>query len=98
MSDFAPRNIVVGTDFGDVATLALRHAVLWAERHGARLTVVYVQEFPPVGGDPYFGDYAAVNAAYATYFAADRRPARTTVGVTGLAMGAAVEIDLIVQL
>ena len=45
-----------------------------------------------------FGDYAAVNAAYATYFAGDRRPARTTVGVTGLAMGAAVEIDLIVQL
>jgi enamine deaminase RidA (YjgF/YER057c/UK114 family) len=45
-----------------------------------------------------FADYAAVNAAYATYFAGDRRPARTTVGVTGLAMGAAVEIDLIVQL
>jgi 2-iminobutanoate/2-iminopropanoate deaminase len=45
-----------------------------------------------------FADYAAVNAVYGSYFAPDRRPARTTVGVTGLAMGAAVEIDLIVRL
>jgi 2-iminobutanoate/2-iminopropanoate deaminase len=45
-----------------------------------------------------FADYAAVNAVYGGYFAADRRPARTTVGVTGLAMNAAVEIDLIVRL
>jgi 2-iminobutanoate/2-iminopropanoate deaminase len=45
-----------------------------------------------------FADYAAVNAVYATYFAAEKKPARTTVGVTALAMGALVEIDLIVQL
>jgi 2-iminobutanoate/2-iminopropanoate deaminase len=40
-------------------------------------------------------DYAAMNAIYATYFAADRRPARTTVGVTALARDGIVEIDMI---
>ena len=40
-------------------------------------------------------DYAAMNAIYATYFEADRRPARTTVGVTQLARDGIVEIDLI---
>lgn len=42
-------------------------------------------------------DYAAMNALYATYFAADRLPARTTVGVTHLARGGIVEIDLIAK-
>jgi 2-iminobutanoate/2-iminopropanoate deaminase len=40
-------------------------------------------------------DYAPMNALYASYFPADRRPARTTVGVTGLARGGLVEIDFI---
>ena len=40
-------------------------------------------------------DYAPMNAVYATYFPPDRRPARTCVGVTALARGARVEIDLI---
>ena len=44
-----------------------------------------------------FADYAAVNAAYASYFAPGQLPARTTVGVTALALGGAVEIDLIVR-
>lgn len=42
-------------------------------------------------------DYARMNAVYATYFAAGRRPARTCVGVTGLARGARVEIDLVAR-
>lgn len=42
-------------------------------------------------------DYAAMNATYATYFPADRRPARTCVGVTALAVGALVEIDLVAR-
>jgi len=42
-------------------------------------------------------DYAAMNAIYASYFAADRLPARTTVGVTHLARGGIVEIDLIAK-
>ncbi len=40
-------------------------------------------------------DYAAMNAVYASYFPEDRRPARTCVGVTGLARDALVEIDFI---
>ena len=42
-------------------------------------------------------DYERMNAVYATYFPAGRRPARTCVGVTGLARGARVEIDLIAR-
>jgi reactive intermediate/imine deaminase len=42
-------------------------------------------------------DYEAMNAAYQSYFPADRRPARTCIGVTGLARGALVEIDFIAK-
>jgi reactive intermediate/imine deaminase len=42
-------------------------------------------------------DYARMNAVYATYFPEGRRPARTCVGVTGLARGARIEIDLIAR-
>lgn len=42
-------------------------------------------------------DYAAMNAVYEAYFPSDRRPARTTVGVTGLAVGALVEIDCVAR-
>ncbi len=41
-----------------------------------------------------FDDYAAFNAAYASWFQGPL-PSRTCVGVTGLAVGAVVEIDLI---
>lgn len=42
-------------------------------------------------------DYAAMNAVYASYFPKDRLPARTCVGVTGLARGALVEIDMVAK-
>jgi reactive intermediate/imine deaminase len=42
-------------------------------------------------------DYAPMNAVYRDYFPPDRLPARTCVGVTGLARGAMVEIDLIAR-
>ncbi len=42
-------------------------------------------------------DYQAMNAAYTSYFPADRLPARSCVGVTGLARDALVEIDLIAR-
>ncbi len=42
-------------------------------------------------------DYAAFNATYQTYFPEDRRPARTTVGVTALAVDALVEVDCIAR-
>jgi 2-iminobutanoate/2-iminopropanoate deaminase len=44
-----------------------------------------------------FADYPAMNAVYASYFAPRRLPGRTCVGVTGLALGALVEIDLVVR-
>jgi len=42
-------------------------------------------------------DYAVFNATYQGYFPPDRRPARTTVGATALAVGALVEIDCIAR-
>jgi 2-iminobutanoate/2-iminopropanoate deaminase len=42
-------------------------------------------------------DYAAMNATYQSYFQPGRLPARTCIGVTGLAVGALVEIDLIAK-
>ncbi|KJC37619.1 endoribonuclease L-PSP [Bradyrhizobium sp. LTSP849] len=40
-------------------------------------------------------DYTAMNETYRTYFAPGRLPARTCVGVTGLAYDALIEIDLV---
>ena len=42
-------------------------------------------------------DYAAFNAAYERHFAPGRLPARTTVGVTALAVGALVEVDCVAK-
>ncbi|MFK7744584.1 MAG: RidA family protein [Roseobacter sp.] len=42
-------------------------------------------------------DYDAFNDVYKSFFPADRLPARTTVGVTALAVGALVEIDCIAR-
>ena len=42
-------------------------------------------------------DYAAMNRVYEAYFAPGKLPARTCVGVTALARGALVEIDLVAR-
>ena len=42
-------------------------------------------------------DYAAMNAVYASYFPAGKRPARTCIGVSGLAKGARIEIDMVAR-
>ena len=42
-------------------------------------------------------DYARMNAVYASYFPEGRRPARTCIGVSGLARGARIEIDMIAR-
>lgn len=42
-------------------------------------------------------DYASMNRTYAEYFPANRLPARTCIGVTALAGGGRVEIDLIAR-
>jgi 2-iminobutanoate/2-iminopropanoate deaminase len=45
----------------------------------------------------FAADYVTVNDIYRSYFEDARYPARTTVGVTNLALGGVVEIDLIVR-
>jgi 2-iminobutanoate/2-iminopropanoate deaminase len=42
-------------------------------------------------------DYAAMNDVYRSYFAPGRLPARTCIGVTGLAYEALIEIDLVAR-
>lgn len=42
-------------------------------------------------------DYAAFNRVYEGYFAPSRLPARTTIGVTALARGGILEIDMIAR-
>ena len=42
-------------------------------------------------------DYEPMNRVYAEHFAPQRRPARTCVGVTALARGARIEIDMIAR-
>lgn len=42
-------------------------------------------------------DYDTMNSVYGTYFAPAQRPARTCVGVSGLAKGALIEIDMVAR-
>ena len=42
-----------------------------------------------------FQDFDKMNKVYSSYFSKDKLPARTSIGVTGLAVGASVEIDFI---
>jgi len=53
----------------------------------------------PVDGfpDEILDGYAAMNGVYAAYFPPGRLPARTCVGVTGLARDALVEIDFVAR-
>ena len=50
---------------------------------------IYLTEFE--------ADYGPMNAVYSGYFSPGRLPARTCIGVTGLARGAQVEIDLLAR-
>jgi enamine deaminase RidA (YjgF/YER057c/UK114 family) len=40
-------------------------------------------------------EWGAMNEVYVTFFAADRRPARTAAGASGLALDARVEIECV---
>lgn len=66
MQPFAPKRILAATDFSEVSTWALRHAVMWAQQYQAELTVVHAEDFPPVGADPYFGSYGLAGQIKAT--------------------------------
>ena len=45
-----------------------------------------------------FHDFDKMNNVYKSYFTSDKLPARTCIGVTALAIGASVEIDLIAKI
>jgi 2-iminobutanoate/2-iminopropanoate deaminase len=76
---------------GDVATQTdqvLRNLMRITELCGGALSDVVQVRAYLIDWD----DYDAFNAAYAAWFP-DRLPSRTCIGVTGLAVGARVEID-----
>lgn len=64
--------------------------------HGCGLTLANVLQVR-VYLTRFEQDYPAMNAVYASYFAEGRRPARTCIGVTGLAKGALIEIDMVAR-
>jgi nucleotide-binding universal stress UspA family protein len=66
MPPFEPHCILAATDFSEVSTWALRHAVMWAQSFHAGLIVLHAQDFPPVGADPYFGSYTLPTLTEAT--------------------------------
>jgi reactive intermediate/imine deaminase len=44
-----------------------------------------------------FQDFDTMNSVYESYFKPNKLPARTCIGVTGLAVGASIEIDMIAK-
>ena len=64
----------------------------------ARESFVRATQESPASARRVTADYAVFNRLYAEYFEPDRLPARTTVGVTFLARGGIVEVDLIARL
>ena len=86
--DGEPPRLVVGGAPEQLGQ-ALANAGRLLADHGAGLddvvkTTVFVTDM---------SGYAAVNEAYVAYFG-DHRPARSVVGVAGLPMGAAVEVEV----
>lgn len=84
---------LVGKSAGEQARRCLHNLQAVCEAAGTSLAravrlTVYVSDL---------GEFAAVNEAYMSFFAADP-PARVTVEVAGLPLGAQVEIDAVVAL
>jgi 2-iminobutanoate/2-iminopropanoate deaminase len=84
---------LVEGSIGDMTRRCLDNLALVCEAGGAQLSdavrmAIYVTDIS------VFGE---VNAAYAEYFPSDP-PARTTIGVAALPLGAQVEIDAVVSL
>jgi 2-iminobutanoate/2-iminopropanoate deaminase len=84
---------LTGDTPADKARRCLDNLTIVAEAAGAKLSdavrvAVYVTDV---------GMFAEMNDAYASYFPTDP-PARTTIGVAALPMGAEVEMDAIIAL
>jgi reactive intermediate/imine deaminase len=79
---------VIGADVAEQTDQVLRNLLTVTALCGGSLAdVVAVRAYLTD-----WSEYAAFNTAYAAWFP-DRLPSRTCVGVTGLAVGARVEID-----
>jgi nucleotide-binding universal stress UspA family protein len=59
MRPFAPRRILTATDFSDLSTQALRHAVAWAQRYRSELIVLHAEECAPLTGDFTLANYVS---------------------------------------
>ncbi len=86
-------NTLVGDTPGEKAKRCLDNLTIVAEQAGTSLAnairiAVYCTDI---------SQFAEMNTAYATYFPSDP-PARTTIGVAALPMGAEVEMDAIIAL
>lgn len=81
---------VVGDDVAAQTAQVMRNLARVVELSGGGLADVVSVRAYLMNWD----DYDAFNAAYATWFP-DRLPSRTCVGVTGLAVGSLVEIDMV---
>ncbi|MGO4443614.1 RidA family protein [Mycobacterium sp. 2YAF39] len=79
---------LVGQDVATQTDQVLRNLIRVTELCGGTLSDVVAVRAYLID----WNDYDAFNAAYAPWFP-DRLPSRTCVGVTGLAVGARVEID-----
>lgn len=64
--------------------------------HGCRLGLAHVVSVR-VYLTAFDEDYDAMNSVYAGYFPPGKRPARTCVGVTALAKGARIEMDMVAK-
>ncbi len=90
--DFAPEALPDGIEAQTHKVMATLNVIL--EGAGAGLeNVVSARVFLT----HFEADYRRMDAVYAGYFPKDARPARTTVGVTALASGARIEIDVIAR-
>jgi 2-iminobutanoate/2-iminopropanoate deaminase len=86
-------NQLVGGSIGDQARRCLENVATIAEAGGASLAdavrmTIYVTDI---------STFAQVNEAYGAYFPAEP-PARTTIGVAALPLGAQIEMDAILAL
>lgn len=86
---------VVGTDVATQTRQVLHNLRLVVEGAGGHLSdTVMARAYLTF----FQRDFDAFNAVWVETFGAQDRPARTTVGVTALAVDALVEVDLIVAL
>ena len=76
-------------DTANIGLIALRDDFYLLLVRNVTAARVYLRHFDD--------DYTRMNVVYAGYFPPSRLPARTCIGVSGLARGARIEIDMIAR-